>query len=125
MATSFKVRSGFHSDGATVYRKGQVFESDKPLHKMFPNKFDIVANDVTKKKSKEAPKKKARYNRVEVLEDIGKDVTQKFPDAVNQGLRVYQLEDGEYNVTDERDLYTPLNKKPMTRTATKKFLLDR
>jgi hypothetical protein len=91
---------------------------------MFPNKFDIVASNVllTKKKKGE---KKTRYNRVKPLEDIGKDVTQKFPDAINQGLRVFQNDDGVFNVTDERDLYNPINKKGMTRIGTKKFLLER
>lgn len=131
--TAFRVREGFHHDGkGKSYRKGQVLRSDKPLHKLFPNKFDIVASkdkdakeDATegasrkKKKSRSAP-----YEKGVGLEDIGKDVSQRFPDAINQGLRVYQTEDGEFNVTDERDLYAPINKKPMTKAETKKFLTE-
>jgi hypothetical protein len=126
VATAYKVRSGFHSDGETTYRKGQVFKSDKPLHKMFPNKFDMVADSqVPKAKSSKAKIKKERYNSVKPLPELGKNVTQKFPDALNKGLVVFQNDDGEYSITDERDLYTPLNKKPLTRLRAKKFLVER
>lgn len=117
--TSFKVRAGFHSNGDETYRKGQVFNSDKALHKDFPNKFDVVATNANRPVKTQ---KKARYNQVKPLEELGKDVTAKFPDAVNQGLRVYQTEDGDYNVTEENDLFTPINAKPLTRLKTKKFL---
>jgi hypothetical protein len=92
---------------------------------MFPNKFDVVATNEKTVMPTTKKIKRTRYNQAKPLEEIGKDVTPKFSDAVNQGLRVWQTEDGEYNVTDERDLFTPQNRKPMTRTATKKFLLDR
>lgn len=125
LLTTFKVKSGYHNDGETTYRKGQTFTSDKPLHKAFANKFEIVATGekaIVKKTLKGGEKKKSRYKDVDPLENIGKEVSQKFPDAINQGLRVYQTEDGEYNVTSEQDLYTPLNSKPMTRLKTKKFI---
>jgi hypothetical protein len=125
VATSYKVKAGYHSEDKSVYRKGEIFVSDKPLHKMFPNKFDIVGTDVEAPKKKKDGGKKARYGKVETLRELGKDVSQKFPDAINQGLRVYQNEDGEYFVTEERDLFTPLNDKPLTRVRTKKFLLNR
>lgn len=125
----YKVKSGFHSDGEIVYRKDQVFDSDKPLHKMFKNKFEIVASNKgpikkTKTKKKEG-EKKPRYNQADPLEEMGKDVTQRFPDAINQGLRVFQTVEGEYNVSDESDLFTPKNKKPLSRIGIKKFLLAR
>jgi hypothetical protein len=123
-STSYRVREGYHCDGkGNVYRKGQIFSSDSPLHKAFPNKFDIVA-DNGKAKRKGRKGEKSRYSKIKSLENVGSDVSQRFPDAINQGLRVFQTEDGDYNVTVEQDLSTPLNKRPMTRAATKKFLMN-
>lgn len=36
----YKVTAGKHVDGQTTYKKGDKFESDLELDKMFPNKFE-------------------------------------------------------------------------------------
>jgi hypothetical protein len=94
------------------------------LHKQFPNKFDIVAGNGKAVKKRREKQRQPKYGKVKTLENLGNDVSQKFSDAISQGLRVFQTEDGDYNVVKESDLSTPINKKPMTRTATKRFLLD-
>jgi len=118
--TKFKVKAGIHNDGIRTYQRGETLVSDKPLHKVFKNKFDIVALNVPAPVEKSG-KKKTKTIRMQV-EEMGKKVTVKFPDALRNSMNVYLTDDGEYNVTDEDDPYTPLNKKPMSRIETKKFL---
>lgn len=122
--TTYKVKAGYHSDGTQIYKRGETFTSEKPLHEMFAGKFEIVATELQPVKSKKEgdTKKKTRYPSVKPLKDLGRDVTQKFEDAINKGYRVFQNGDGEHFVTSEDDLYTPINKKPMSKVATRKYL---
>ena len=61
MTKKFKVIDGIHSGGngagekGVEYRRGDVFESDKPLHKLFRNKYELVASS-TKLTKKALPK---------------------------------------------------------------------
>jgi hypothetical protein len=129
VATKYKVKAGFHNDMKKVYRMGETFLSERPLHKTFPNKFEIVATDVEmpkdEKGSEKKKSKKTRYPKSEPITEFGKDVTQRFSDAINKGLKVWQNEDGEYFVTRENDRYNALNDKPLTKVGTKKFLLKK
>lgn len=121
----FQLLAGKHHAGDTVYNKGDVIESAKPLHKIFRNKFkkrtkadeEDEAEDAaeeTTEEGDEAPKKvtlklgkgKSKDKKDKGEDARGKDVTSKFESAEENNFKVFK-KDGKYSVYEEGEA-TPL-----------------
>ena len=117
----FVVESGVHSQAGQEYKKGDVVDCDRNLIELFPNKF---------KRGPEEPVIQANLDKVPdsvVLDEavkvtapipvvekpLGKDITDSNPAAVKLGLMVFELENGDFAVTDEKDHTKPLNAAPL------------
>lgn len=94
-----------------------VIESDKDLCAMFVNKFDKVdietVSSIKKKTAKKkTTKKPAKKEPEEVINPLGRDVTEQFPKAEEEDLKVFQTGDAFSVVeTDEPD--KPVHDKPL------------
>jgi len=119
----FKVVKGKHYEGTKCYKKGDIIASDKPLDKLFRNKFEIVSRPVEVDTVGSSPSSGPESDPVEtlvmtpVLEEVetedtitstseeeqdvyhGDDVTKKFPDAIAKGVLVYR-KGRKYTVVD-------------------------
>jgi hypothetical protein len=139
----YKVKASYHFANGVTYGKGDIIESQSPLMRRFPGKFMKVAgpdeddndDEPTSAKSSKSSKKtkklkekkkgkklKTLKERVSSRAKIGKDITRKFQQARINSLRVYQNEDGKFNVATEKEPYEALNADPLPRTRLEKFI---
>lgn len=125
MYFKLKPKAGSHAerdaDGNPVVHtaaEGRVFETDNDLCKMFPNKFDLVevgpdkkvaspTSSVDEKVGSEPPQKETKKP-----SPFGRDVTDKYPTAGKDDLRVFQ--DGDaFTVVEADDPEKALNASPL------------
>jgi len=131
---------GQDKNGKDVFaKKGETFESDEDLIRLYPNKFvlvDLVAEAEAKKKVEAEQKNKVQVsldtakaqakNQKDTKEPNkkdtkSKDVTAQFPLADKNGLTVTKEKEG-FNVFDGDE--EPANEKPLSEEQVKKFLTD-
>jgi hypothetical protein len=100
-----------------LYKPGEVVSSERDLVKLFPNKFvalpDVAAptDDVVEVSEDTAPTSKP----------LGKDVTEKFDDAVENDLLVF-YKSQKYYVTEKDDVADVLNEKPLKKSEVVPFI---
>lgn len=70
----FRVKNGKHHENGVKYGKNDVVESDRPLDKLFVNKFEVLPDEPSTPKAKKAAKVVAEGEEVETEEDP-KDAT--------------------------------------------------
>ena len=130
-----KPRTGNHRVGVGVNRKiyvaGDVIMSpDKDLSKLFPHKFEkvevIPGVDPTAAPPKvvmppEAPAPEAPKEEPESVKPEGRDVSKRFPKAVEQDFMVFAVAGG-LNVFDMDDLTAALNSKPLKKAEVMPFV---
>jgi hypothetical protein len=91
-------------------KDGHVFKSKADLCKMFPLKFERVHSfDPDEEEGMGA----------EI--DMGKEVTENFPNATEAEFRIF-LNDKKYYVVEEDSPKTPLNSKPLRKSGVEKFI---
>jgi hypothetical protein len=148
----FEVLGGTHNHYGTIYKKGEILESDRDLTKVFRGKFkkveastpvskgevfnplDVVVNpqppveDDKPSEEPTAPKtpedEKNGAPAADSLERAeGKDVTKDFQEAIDEEVRVFQ-KGAWYNVYDgaAEDLGHPLNDKGLRKKDVSKFI---
>lgn len=112
---TFQVMRGMHcGKKGKVYTQGQRFKTSDPLHKMFPNKFQIVGDGKVDDDDLDA-----NSNSLLTMDWAAmKDVTGDFPTATKNDLLVFQGGDG-YHVTEniEESEMVPLNPAPLSSKA--------
>lgn len=126
-----------------------IVETDKPLDKLFPNKFEPLEKlpKSKKKKKKKKSKKQAKEKPPEeelanddIVDDevdneeldddedvppLGEDVTDQFAAAVDEDLLVFMVKKGNrkaYLVATGDEPNTPLNDKPLGKKKVEEFL---
>lgn len=139
----FLLKSGSHSELRPGGRfetydfdpnseEGTIVESDRDLVAEFGRaRFQRISGQlratapvqiVTPPKSVDEPTGKPAETPTGV--DLGKDVSDEFPDTENVDLRVW-LKDGKYYLTTEEDKKTPLNSRGFTKSdRVQKFIDD-
>jgi hypothetical protein len=128
----YKNLGGNHTEGESntkTHGPGAVFESERPLADLFPNKFQEVDAPLKARKSIAAPVPTLAIEApvVEVpSEPEPVEVTSEYPGAEEAGLRVVQVMDKgkiRYNIY-EVDSETPINDTPLTGQKTTKKLVE-
>lgn len=92
-------------------KDGNVIESDVDLAKVFVGKFERIevgASDVSVKASG----------------DLGKDVTERFENAKEEGFLVF-LKGKSYSVADADDPQVALNEEPLKKADVEPFVAKR
>jgi len=124
----------------TIYKSedGCVIESDSDLVKKFPGKFERVkafdpaaeaAAQTEEEEVEEAPQPSAPSNKkpakktTKPKKSVGKDVTEKFPEAKEEDFKVF-LKGSAYVVTEADDPSVPLNKKLLKKKEVMSFIKE-
>jgi len=125
-----------------VYKPGDVIESDTDLAKNWPDKFDRVkvgpsedtpdedeadiqaaaeegAKDVTPPDEDED---EDFDDEEEEKVPLGKDVTEKFPRAEEEELKVFYKKGKGFFVTETEDPFTALNEKKLKKAQVEDFI---
>ena len=132
-----KVIAGNHVDGSVTHEAGSVFDTDKPLHKIFSNKFEVVTETPvtplqvsrTPSTPETAPELLPDPVPVDPGEDgtdpdIGEDVSDQFPVIDGQGVVVYKV-GKEFQVYEADEPADVVNGEPLkTKKAVVEFLTD-
>ena len=102
----------FSDEAGKVYKKGEAVESELPLMTMFPNSFKTVEQvqaEVPPAANKKKEKKEEKKEDDEAAaESLGKDVTESFEDASENGLLVFK-KGRRYFVADPSEPTEALN----------------
>ena len=123
-----------------ILRAGDVIETDRDMAKLYPGRFEAVVvniepSPVRKKKLKKVtPKEEQSRDKNEEQKETetpqpaavpkGKDVTAKFPAAVEEDFKVYQL-NNRYFVYDTDDLSRPLNEVGLGVKVVEKYIHEK
>ena len=128
-----KAKVGSHMENGSLYKAGEVVESDKDLACMFPHKFEVVQaipqqphEDATLKTTPQpapAVEDDDRIESTQLKSLLGSNVTGDFEDALDMGLVVFKKAN-KYNVAHPDILDESLNTKPLTKLACVKFLAN-
>jgi len=101
--------------GKTVFLKaseGVVIESEVDLFKLFPNKFERVEAPAGPASAPVGPSP---------VSPLGRDVTQRFPLAVEHGFKVF-ADGGAFVVVEADDPGVVLHEKPLKRKDVGSFI---
>jgi hypothetical protein len=109
---TFEVIEGEHVGKHQTFRKGDKFKSNKPLDKMFSEKFRLISENAILSDVPVIKKKP-----VVVLPDFNfveaDEVTELFPIAGDNGLRIFRNSDSKFAVIDNQvELENALNLAP-------------
>lgn len=105
----YEVAKGKHIHEGITYTEGDVIESDKPLDRIWQNKFVKVGTK--DKKQLKLLKKKQRKNEDVDTDDedtLGENVTDQFPAAARVDCLVFK-KDGKFVVADADEPDTPIH----------------
>ena len=123
----FKVLGGDHSEDGTTYAKGEVVTTERPLDKMFMNKFERLRKgkkDKKKKKAETKAKVKLSLSSVPPASSDtparGKDVTAEFEGVQKEGLHVFKR--GSWYHVYDGESTTPLNEKALKKGGVEEFV---
>lgn len=137
------------SKKAVIYKasEGNVIETENDLVKMFPGKFERVevtgspvrpiveakvkapapapattqpSVPASSKKAKDAKETKA-VEEVSVESKLGRDVTKRFPHALEEDFKVFST-GGEFFVTEADEIDKALNDKPLKKGQVEAFV---
>ena len=126
----YRVIEGSHDQYGKIYSKGDVLDVDMDLIAMFPNKFEKASKEVPITKAPAAPtdiipmvpqKNPPAPLQKEEKTNRGKDVTEKFPDAVDMDFKVF-IKNRKHYVYDVDDMAKPINSEPLKKGEVKAFI---
>jgi len=133
MTFRIKKGCGAHSEPAKegeearMYEAGDLIETEKDLCALFPGKFERVEvfpnkpeptpepePEEQEEKEEDTPAKEERH-------PLGRDVTDSFPEAKEEDLKVF-ADGGAYSVVEPDEDNKPLNEKPLKKRSVSTFI---
>ena len=135
----YKVLEGSHGEGSRLYAKGEVFESEADLEKIFPGRFQCLGDAL--EKGPDPVQDLENEEERQISQDSPQETTEEPPQEQeplptiegelvdgefkfspeDTGLHVYQR-GNRYFVYDIDNLEKPLNSKGLQKSKVQKFL---
>lgn len=112
---TFRVKAGTHRNGGKTYQAGETVKTPHDLVTLFgKNTFELLeeTEETDNDSSDGLSQNEAK---------IGKDVTDEYPNAEANGLKVFK-KGGWYSVTDAKDTDEKLNDKGLKVDDVEEFL---
>jgi hypothetical protein len=136
MYFKLKPKVGSHAetgqDGKVIHYRpedGHVFETDRDLVAMFPNKFERVHVPGDEGAEDEAsppkPKKESKPKKDDAPppKPLGRDVTKRFPKAAEEDFKVFS-DGGAFFVAEADEPTVALNEKPLKKKDVIPFIKE-
>lgn len=122
------IACGSHIQDGRTYKRGDVVESDVPLDRMFPQKFERFVSSANEPQTPEPEDQSPKGTEDDVSDvspggTLGKNVTEEFPEAVGAGLLVFKRGAWFY-VADPADPDEAIHEKGLRKSAVGSFIED-
>jgi len=111
------------NEKAAVVQSTETPEAEKtPVQKAAEEGAKDIQPEEPAEELKEEPKEESKKKVLKKKNPLGKDVTEKFPSAEEQELKVFYKKGKGYSITEAGDTSIALNEKPLKKSQIAKFV---